>query len=197
MNAIIGMSHLALKTDLSAKQRDYINKIDSAANALLGLINDILDFSKIEAGKLDIECVKFDIDDVMAEVANLAAVKTWEKGLELLVNLSPDVPHSLIGDPLRLKQILLNLAGNASKFTEQGEVEISCRLDGRAEKEAVLNFAVRDTGIGMTQKQQSNLFQAFSQADSSTTREFGGTGLGLTISKRLSELMGGGYRCRV
>ena len=192
MNAIIGLSHLALRTDLTSKQRDYVNKIDSAANSLLGLINDILDFSKIEAGKLDIEAVKFDLDDVMAEAANLAAVKTSEKGLELLVNLSPKVPRNLIGDPLRLKQILVNLAGNASKFTEQGEVEISCRLDGQDGDKSVLHFAVRDTGLGMTLEQQSKLFQAFSQADNSTTRKFGGTGLGLAISKRLSELMGGG-----
>nr|WP_319493752.1 response regulator [uncultured Desulfobacter sp.] len=193
MNAIIGMSHLALNTDLTFKQRDYVNKIDAAANSLLGLINDILDFSKIEAGKLDIESVQFDIDDVMAAAADLTTIKTSEKGLELLVHISPDVPRSLIGDPLRLKQILVNLAGNACKFTEQGEVELSCTLDEQAEHDkVVLRFCVRDTGIGMTQEQQDSLFHAFTQADNSFTRKYGGTGLGLTISKRLSELMGGG-----
>ena len=191
MNAIIGMSHLALRTDLTPKQMDYINKIDSAANSLLGLINDILDFSKIEAGKLDIESVTFDIDDVMADAADLAAVKTSEKGLELLVHISPQVPRNLIGDPLRLKQILVNLAGNAAKFTEQGEIEMSCRLEKQIKDRVVLRFTVRDTGIGMTPEQQNRLFQAFSQADSSFTRKYGGTGLGLTISKRLSEVMGG------
>jgi len=193
MNAIIGMSHLALKTDLTFKQRDYVNKIDAAANSLLGLINDILDFSKIEAGKLDIESVQFDIDDVMAAAADLTTIKTSEKGLEMLVHISPNVPRSLIGDPLRLKQILVNLAGNACKFTEQGEVELSCTLDGlEKHDEAVLRFCVRDTGIGLTQEQQAGLFHAFTQADNSFTRKYGGTGLGLTISKRLSELMGGG-----
>nr|WP_320192665.1 response regulator [uncultured Desulfobacter sp.] len=191
MNAIIGMSHLALRTNLTAKQRDYVNKIEGASNSLLGLINDILDFSKIEAGKLDIESMAFDIDDVMAAAADLAAVKTSEKGLELLMHISPEVPRNLIGDPLRLKQILVNLAGNASKFTEQGEIEISCSLDEQVDNFAILRFTVRDTGIGMTQEQQSRLFQAFSQADSSFSRKYGGTGLGLTISKRLSELMGG------
>ena len=191
MNAIIGMSHLALRTDLTFKQRDYVNKIDAAANALLGLINDILDFSKIEAGKLDIESVKFDIDDVMTAAADLTTIKTSEKGLELLVHISPKVPRGLIGDPLRLKQILVNLADNACKFTEQGEVELSCTLDGQVEDKALLRFCVRDTGIGMTQEQQYSLFHAFSQADTSFTRKYGGTGLGLTISKRLSELMGG------
>nr|WP_320191759.1 response regulator [uncultured Desulfobacter sp.] len=192
MNAIIGMSHLALKTHLTFKQRDYVKKIDAAANSLLGLINDILDFSKIEAGKLDIESVKFDLDDVMAAAADLTTIKTTEKGLELLVHISPKVPRCLIGDPLRLKQILVNLAANACKFTEQGEVELFCTLDGQKEDTAVLRFGVRDTGIGMTQEQQRRLFHAFSQADCSFTRKYGGTGLGLTISKRLSELMGGG-----
>jgi len=191
MNAIIGMTHLALKTGLTPKQIDYLVKIDSAANSLLGLINDILDFSKIEAGKLDMECLEFSIDDVMSQAADLAAVKTSEKGLELLVRVEPDVPRNLVGDPLRLKQILVNLAGNASKFTEKGEVVLSCRVAGKNQDSVLLRFAVRDTGIGMTAEQQSKLFSAFSQADSSTTRKYGGTGLGLTISKRLSELMGG------
>jgi len=191
MNAIIGMSHLALRTELLPKQRDYINKIDSAAKSLLGLINDILDFSKIEAGKLEIESVPFDIDDLIASAADLAAMNTTEKGLELLVNIASEVPRNLIGDPLRLKQILVNLTGNAAKFTEKGEVEILCSLAEQVEDRVTLSFSVRDTGIGMTQEQQDRLFQAFAQADSSFTRKYGGTGLGLTISKRFAELMGG------
>jgi signal transduction histidine kinase/CheY-like chemotaxis protein len=191
MNAIIGMTHLALKTELTPKQTDYLNKIDGAANSLLGLINDILDFSKIEAGKLDMESVDFSIDDIMSEASDLAAVKTAEKGLELLVKLAPNLPKMLTGDPLRLKQILVNLAGNAAKFTEKGEVVMTCDIAERNEKRVLLKFSVKDTGIGMTKAQQGNLFQAFSQADTSTTRKYGGTGLGLTISKRLAEMMGG------
>ena len=191
MNAIIGMTHLALKTELTPKQTDYLHKIDGAANSLLGLINDILDFSKIEAGKLDMESVDFSIDAVMSEASDLAAVKTAEKGLELLVKIEPNMPKMLTGDPLRLKQILVNLAGNAAKFTEKGEVVMGCRIAKRNEKSVLLKFSVKDTGIGMTEAQQRNLFQAFSQADTSTTRKYGGTGLGLTISKRLAEMMGG------
>ncbi len=191
MNAIIGMSHLALKTELTPKQVDYLGKIDGAANSLLGLINDILDFSKIEAGKLDMESLPFSIDEIMGQASDLAAVKTAEKGLELLVRVESDVPRMLLGDPLRLKQILVNLAGNAAKFTEKGEVVMSCRRIEQDKDTVMLRFSVRDTGIGLTQDQQGNLFQAFSQADSSTTRKYGGTGLGLTISKRLSEMMGG------
>nr|WP_321403537.1 response regulator [uncultured Desulfobacter sp.] len=191
MNAIIGMTHLALKTELTPKQTDYLHKIDGAANSLLGLINDILDFSKIEAGKLDMESVDFSIDAIMSEASDLAAVKTAEKGLELLVKIAPNLPKMLTGDPLRLKQILVNLAGNAAKFTEKGEVVMSCRIAKRNEKSVLLKFSVKDTGIGMTEAQQRNLFQAFSQADTSTTRKYGGTGLGLTISKRLAEMMGG------
>ncbi|WP_020589216.1 response regulator [Desulfobacter curvatus] len=191
MNAIIGMTHLALKTELTPKQTDYLNKIDGAANALLGLINDILDFSKIEAGKLDMESVDFSIDSIMSQASDLAAVKTSEKGLELLVRIAPDLPKMLTGDPFRLKQILVNLAGNAVKFTEKGEVVMTCRIAEQDEKSVLLKFSVKDTGIGMTEEQQRNLFRAFSQADTSMTRKYGGTGLGLTISKRLAEMMGG------
>jgi len=191
MNAIIGMTHLALKTELNPKQTGYLNKIDGAANALLGLVNDILDFSKIEAGKLDMDSVDFSIDSIMSEASDLTAVKTSEKGLELLVRIAPNLPKMLTGDPLRLKQILVNLAGNAAKFTEKGEVVMTCRIANRDEKSVLLKFSVKDTGIGMTKAQQNNLFQAFSQADTSTTRKYGGTGLGLTISKRLAEMMGG------
>ena len=191
MNAIIGMTHLAMKTDLTPKQVDYLTKIDGAANSLLGLINDILDFSKIEAGKLDMESLPFSIDDIMGAASDLAAVKTAEKGLELLVRVGPKVPRMLVGDPLRLKQILVNLAGNAAKFTETGEVVMSCWLVEEEKDGVLLKFSVKDTGIGMTPEQQSKLFRAFSQADTSTTRKYGGTGLGLTISKRLAEMMGG------
>ena len=191
MNAIIGMTHLAMKTDLTPKQIDYLSKIDGAANSLLGLINDILDFSKIEAGKLDMESLTFSIDEIMGSASDLAAVKTAERGLELLVRVDPKIPRMLVGDPLRLKQILVNLAGNAAKFTEEGEVVISCWPVEQDNHSALLKFSVRDTGIGMTPEQQGKLFRAFSQADNSTTRKYGGTGLGLTISKRLAEMMGG------
>jgi signal transduction histidine kinase/DNA-binding response OmpR family regulator/HPt (histidine-containing phosphotransfer) domain-containing protein len=191
MNAILGMTHLAMKSGLTSKQKDYLTKVDGAARSLLGLINDILDFSKIEAGKLALESVSFNIDKVMGDACDLSSFRACDKGLELLINVSPDVPRNLIGDPLRLKQIIVNLIGNAIKFTEQGEIEISCRLEQETKDAVGLHFSVRDTGIGMTPEQQGKLFKAFSQADSSTTRKYGGTGLGLTICKRLTEMMGG------
>ena len=191
MNAIIGLSHLALKTELSPKQLDYVKKIDMSAKALLGIINDILDFSKIEAGKLAIERVDFELEDTLQSVSNLVTVKAEEKELELLFRVAPDVPPNLVGDPLRIGQILVNLCGNAVKFTQDGEIVISVQMLERSNDAALLRFAVSDTGIGLTPEQCGRLFQAFSQADTSTTRKFGGTGLGLTISKRLAELMGG------
>ncbi len=191
MNAIIGMSHLALQTDLSPKQHDYVKKISNAANTLLGIINDILDFSKIEAGKLEMESIPFRLEDVMDNLSDLITVKTRDKGLEFLIAINPDVPRSMMGDPLRLGQILINLANNAVKFTEKGEVVVRVELASSTPDKTILRFSVRDTGIGMTEEQQSRLFQAFSQADTSTTRQFGGTGLGLTICKQLSEMMGG------
>jgi len=191
MNAIIGLSHLALGTALDRKQRDYLTKVHSSAKNLLGIINDILDFSKIEAGKLDMEAVDFDLAEVLDTLANVLSVKSGEKGLELIVDLDPEVPLGLKGDPLRLNQILINLANNAIKFTEVGEITIAARLVESSEDGVMLRFAVQDTGIGMTPEQQGRLFQAFSQADTSTTRKFGGTGLGLTISKRLTEMIGG------
>jgi PAS domain S-box-containing protein len=191
MNAIIGLSHLALGTALDRKQRDYLSKISASANNLLGIINDILDFSKIEAGKLDMEAVDFDLAEVLDNLANVVGVKSGEKGLELIVDVAPEVPLGLNGDPLRLNQVLINLANNAIKFTERGEITISAQLIERNEDGVMLRFGVTDTGIGMTPEQQGRLFQAFSQADSSTTRRFGGTGLGLSISKRLVEMMGG------
>jgi len=191
MNAIIGLSTLALGTDLDRKQQDYLQKISASGQNLLGIINDILDFSKIEAGKLDMESVDFSLTQVLDDLASVSNIKAAEKGLEMIIDLSPDVPLGLKGDPLRLNQILLNLTNNAIKFTEEGEITIAVELDGEADEEVKLRFAVHDTGIGMTPEQQSRLFQAFSQADSSTTRKFGGTGLGLTISKHLAGMMGG------
>ncbi|MEJ2164866.1 MAG: response regulator [Desulfobacterales bacterium] len=195
MNAIIGMSHLALKTELTPKQQDYLNKIQSSANSLLGIINDILDFSKIEAGKLDMEAMEFNLDDVLDNLANLVTVKAQEKeNLEVLFATAQDVPRFLVGDPLRLGQVLINLTNNAVKFTDSGEIVVSTELLKQDEAGLVLKFSVSDTGIGLTEDQMGRLFQSFSQADTSTTRKFGGTGLGLTICKRLVNMMGGEIR---
>jgi PAS domain S-box-containing protein len=191
MNAIIGMTHLALKTDLTPKQFDYLTKVRSAAGTLLGIINDILDFSKIEAGKLDIENAEFRFEDVLQNLSTVVGQKAQEKNLEFLISAQPEIPPNLVGDPLRIGQILINLVNNAVKFTERGEVVVSVGIEERASDRVKLAFSVRDTGIGMTPEQLSRLFQAFSQADTSTTRKFGGTGLGLSISKRLVEMMGG------
>jgi two-component system, sensor histidine kinase and response regulator len=192
MNAIMGMTHLALKTDLTPKQRDYLNKIQLSANSLLGVINDILDFSKIEAGKLNMESISFNLDEVLENLATLMTVKTQEKeGIEVLFSTDANVPRSLVGDPLRLSQILINLANNAVKFTDHGEIVVSAELFELGTYRAAIKFAVRDTGIGMTGEQISHLFTPFSQADASITRKYGGTGLGLTISQRIVEMMGG------
>jgi two-component system sensor histidine kinase/response regulator len=191
MNAVIGMSHLLLRTELTLRQRDYLTKIQGAGQHLLGIINDILDFSKVEAGKLSLERADFDLDKMATNVATLLSEKTGDKGLELTIDIASDVPRSLVGDVLRLQQVLLNFGSNAAKFTEQGEINIVVRLKERSRDEALLHFAVCDTGIGLSREQQAQLFQSFQQADSSTTRKFGGTGLGLVISKRLAELMGG------
>ncbi|MBU0640579.1 MAG: response regulator [Planctomycetes bacterium] len=191
MNAVIGLSHLALKSNLDPKQRDYLTKIHSSARALLGIINDILDLSKIEASKLNLESTSFHLDQVLDRVSAVAALQAEEKGLELCVSRPSKVPVALVGDPLRLGQVLVNLATNAVKFTERGEVIIAVELIGQDDNQAVLKFSVRDTGIGLTEEQRSRLFRPFTQADGSTTRKYGGTGLGLTISKQLVELMGG------
>jgi len=191
MNAIIGMTHLALQTDLTTRQKNYLSKVDNAAKGLLGIINDILDLSKIEAGKMLIEQTAFRLDDNLQNLADVCLVKASERGLELLFDIASDVPGNLQGDPLRLNQVLLNLIGNAVKFTEQGEVTLTVSLASRNEDGVELRFEVRDTGIGMSEEQQQQLFKAFSQADSSTTRKYGGTGLGLSISKRIVEMMGG------
>jgi two-component system sensor histidine kinase/response regulator len=191
MNAVIGLSDLCLKTDLSIKQEDYLSKIHSSAVALLGIINDILDFSKIEAGKLDIEAVPFAIDEVLENLATVVLVKTQEKGLELMFDRSPEVPSLIVGDPLRMGQVLVNLCNNAAKFTESGEILVSIGVSALEGDQITLECTVKDTGIGMNPEQQSRMFQSFSQADSSTTRKYGGTGLGLAISKQLVEMMGG------
>ena len=191
MNAIIGLSHLALKTQLSAKQRDYVGKIHNAGTSLLTVINDILDFSKIEAGRLDIETTSFTLDQVLQQVAVVTGEKAHDKGLEYLVDVPLGIPQNLMGDPLRLGQILTNLVNNAIKFTEQGEVRLAAELLEQTGDKVKLRFLVRDTGIGMTAEQVARLFRPFTQADMSTTRKHGGTGLGLTISRRLVEMMGG------
>ena len=191
MNAIIGLSHLALKTDLNPKQLDYLIKIDRSAISLLGIINDILDFSKIEAGKLNIENTEFDLEQVLDTVANLVSQKAQEKGLEFSIHVAKDVPLNLIGDPLRIGQIITNFCSNSVKFTEKGDIVVTAEVEELSGENIKLRFAVRDTGIGLTPEQRNKMFQSFSQADSSTTRKYGGTGLGLAISKRLAELMGG------
>jgi PAS domain S-box-containing protein len=191
MNAIIGLSHLALKTQLTPKQRDYVSKVHNAGTSLLAVINDILDFSKIEAGKLDIETTDFKLDEVISSVTTLTAQKAHEKGLEFLAHVAPGIPEFLRGDPLRLGQILTNFVNNAVKFTEKGEIRLEIGLHERTGEKVQLKFSVRDTGIGMTKEQAAKLFQPFTQADMSTTRKHGGTGLGLTICLRLVELMGG------
>jgi signal transduction histidine kinase/CheY-like chemotaxis protein len=191
MNAIIGLSHLALKTQLSPKQRDYVGKIHNAGTSLLAVINDILDFSKIEAGKLDVETTDFRLDDVISSVTTLTAQKAHEKGLEFLAHVAPGIPEYLVGDPVRIGQILTNCVNNAVKFTEQGEIRLNIEQLERTGEKVQLKCSIRDTGIGMTPEQSAKLFQPFTQADMSTTRKHGGTGLGLTICRRLVELMGG------
>src|SRR5271168_2537898 len=191
MNAIIGMSHLTLRTDLNPRQHDYVRKIQLAGQHLLGIINDILDFSKIEAGKLSVENIDFDLEKVLENVSNLISEKASAKGLELIFDIEPAVSRQLKGDPLRLGQILINFCNNAVKFTERGEIMVKARVQEKDENGQLVCFSVIDTGIGLTQEQMGRLFQAFEQADASTTRQHGGTGLGLAISKRLAQLMGG------
>ncbi|MGC1788680.1 MAG: response regulator, partial [Terriglobales bacterium] len=194
MNAILGMTHLALKTELTAKQTDYLTKSKVAAQALLGIINDSLDFSKIEAGQLDMEKAEFRLDSVLENVSSVVSQKAHDNNLEFLIAAPQGLPANLVGDALRLGQILINLVNNAVKFTEHGEVVVTVALEERASDRVKLKFSVRDSGIGMTLEQTARLFQAFSQADTSTTRKYGGTGLGLSISKRLVEMMGGEIR---
>ena len=194
MNAIIGFCHLVLRTDMAPKQRDYMTKIKSASYSLLDLINDILDFSKIEAGKLSLEQTHFDLRTALDNPIAMSALRAGEKNVALHLHVDPAVPATLLGDSLRLNQIVLNLVSNAIKFTEQGGVTVTVGVLERRDPGVTLEVMVRDTGIGMTPEQLGRLFSSFSQADSSTTRRFGGTGLGLAISKQLVELMGGAIR---
>jgi signal transduction histidine kinase/DNA-binding response OmpR family regulator len=217
MNGVLGMTELALDTELTADQRDYMSTVKTSAEMLLAIINDILDFSKIEAGKLELDPIPFNVQNMMEETARAFALRAQEKGLEVVCDVRPEVPESAVGDPIRIRQILTNLVGNAIKFTQQGEVVVdvelssnpahngrrgrvetcedaatSCALEGRDEAgDLTLHFAVRDTGIGIPKEKHAAIFESFAQADSSTTRRFGGTGLGLTISKRLVEAMQG------
>ena len=191
MNGIIGMTHLVLNTEMSMRQRDYVKKIQLSGQHLLRIINDILDISKIEAGKLTIEHTDFELETTLASVVNLIGEKAAEKGLELILDVASDVPVNVVGDSLRLGQVLINYANNALKFTEHGEIDIVVRARETGADSVLLWFAVRDTGIGLNQEQKERLFKAFSQADASTTRQYGGTGLGLAISKQLATMMGG------
>ena len=191
MNAVMGMSRLALKIANDDKLRNYLQKIVISAENLLGIINDILDFSKIEAGKLEIETIPFQLDDLLNPLSDLMMLRTETKGVEVIFRIAPDVPQQLIGDRLRLSQVLNNLASNASKFTEQGEIVLDIRVEAQQHDRVTLRFTLSDTGIGMSPAQMASLFQSFTQADSSITRKYGGTGLGLSISKQLVEMMGG------
>ncbi|MCX5578841.1 response regulator [Kaistia terrae] len=194
MNAILGFSHLALRTGLLPKQADYVSKIKAASTALLTLINDILDFSKVEAGMLSLENTHFKIRETIENATAISAVKAAEKGVDVRINIDDNVPTTLLGDALRLNQIILNLVSNAVKFTDRGGVILTIRTQEKIDKKLTLEVSIRDTGIGMTPEQQQMLFRSFSQADNSMTRKFGGTGLGLAISKQLVELMGGTIR---
>jgi PAS domain S-box-containing protein len=191
MNAILGMSHLAMRSGLNPQQYNYVQKVHASAESLLGIINDILDFSKIEAGHLDIEHVPFELGEVFDSLTTVLSIKAEEKGLELVLDLPPDLPKTLVGDPTRLRQVLINLGNNAVKFTDRGEVVVSAEVQSRDAASVRMRFQVRDTGIGITPEEKLRLFKPFSQADSSTSRRFGGTGLGLAISHHLVRMMDG------
>ena len=191
MNAIIGLAHLTRNTELTEEQADYVEKIENASQNLLGIINDILDFSKIEAGKMAIEVIPFELSQILRDVETVVLPKVNDKGLNWSISQEAGIPDILLGDPLRLNQVLINLCNNAVKFTKTGSIKLSSRIIEQHREHVMLEFSVQDTGIGMSEEQASNVFQSFIQADTSTTRKYGGTGLGLAICKQLSELMGG------
>jgi len=191
MNGVIGMTEILMDTELSTEQTEYLNMVKGSADSLLQVINDILDFTKIDAGKLDLDPIEFKLRDTLVDSMKPLSVRAHRKGLELVTRVPTDVPDTLIGDPTRLRQILLNLAGNALKFTERGEVEVGAELEAREGSQLTLHFFVRDTGIGIPLEKQKLIFESFTQVDGSMTRTYGGTGLGLTISSRLTEMMGG------
>jgi signal transduction histidine kinase len=191
MNAIIGLTYLIRQTKLTSRQEDYLFKLETSGKSLLAIINDILDYSKVEAGKLQLENVDFRLDELLHNLAAILSVNAGDKDVEILFAIEKNVPTQLNGDPLRLQQILMNLVGNAIKFTKSGEIVLSVKLLDKQANNIEIEFSVRDTGIGMTEEQMSHVFEAFTQADTSTTRKFGGTGLGLAISRKLVTLMGG------
>jgi len=191
MNGILGLAYLALRTDLSRQQRDYLQKIEASSKTLLHIINDVLDFSKIEADKLQLERVEFDLDKSVDRVMQIVSPGAADKGLELVIRRAPNVPTMLVGDPLRIEQVLMNLLSNAIKFTSEGEVCLSVDYLGRKPSGEEIRFSVRDTGIGMTPPQIEGLFESFYQADSSISRRYGGTGLGLSLTKQFCEMLGG------
>ena len=191
MNGIIGMTDLVLETEVTAEQSEYLHMVKGSADALLIVINDILDLSKLEAGKLELDYMSFDLRKSLIEVTKILAIKAQQKGMEFIFDVSPEVPVNVVGDPARLRQILVNLVGNAIKFTETGEIEVNIRTETEAVDGTIIRFSVRDTGIGISEDKQDKIFSAFSQADSSTTRKYGGTGLGLSIVGQLVGLMGG------
>ena len=191
MNGIMGMMELVLDTSLPHEQREYLETVQIAGDTLLDLINDILDFSKIEAGKLDLDVTDFQLRDLLGETLRMFGLRSGAKHLELTYGVDADVPDDLLGDPTRLRQILVNLIGNAIKFTEGGEVVLTVSVENKQDQQVRLKFSVRDTGIGISKSEQDRLFQAFTQANASTTRKYGGTGLGLAISSKLVALMGG------
>jgi signal transduction histidine kinase len=191
MNGVLGMTEMALETELTSEQRELLETAKTSADSLLTVVNDVLDFSKIEAGKLDLDVVPLRLRERMARILKPLALRADQKGLELVCDINPDVPDEIAADPVRLGQILVNLLGNAIKFTSYGEIEVAVALESLKDDRACLHFMVRDSGIGIPLDRQKAIFEAFSQADTSTTRKFGGTGLGLTICVRLVAMMGG------